>query len=67
MNRYLFIICLLGNIVLVRYLHIQESDLAVVIAIFGTLILVFIRRSYLNLKPWWKAGIKDIPKYFKKR
>jgi len=35
------------------------------IVFFGNIVLIYLRRQYLNMKPYWAGGLSDIPKYFK--
>ena len=31
----------------------------------GTLVLIYFRRRYLGMQPYWAGNLSDIPKYFK--
>ncbi|MDX5438176.1 MAG: hypothetical protein LPK03_13320, partial [Pontibacter sp.] len=34
------------------------------LVVIGTLALVYFRRRYLQMKPYWAGRLSDIPKYF---
>ncbi len=64
MNRVvfitLFIITFIGAYIALKYN--VENIFLINLVVFS--LLVFLRRRYLKMKPWWGGKLKDIPKYF---
>ncbi|MEJ8801613.1 hypothetical protein [Pontibacter sp. H249] len=65
MNRIVFI---LSIVLLIAFyiLWVQSGhSFGGIIIIIGIMALVYFRRRYLNMKPYWAGSLRDIPKYFK--
>ena len=36
-----------------------------ILTVVGTIALIYFRRRYLGMRPYWAGRLSDIPKYFK--
>lgn len=65
MNRTVFSILSLALFFFLLVLDEKGHDVPVFYGMVGFMVLIFLRRWYLKLKPYWWSRLRDIPKYFK--
>ncbi|WP_266204642.1 hypothetical protein [Pontibacter kalidii] len=65
MNRIIFIL----SFVLLIAFYILWGQLGYhfgsILVFVGTVALIYFRRRYLGMRPYWAGSLSDIPKYFK--
>ncbi|MCX2741651.1 hypothetical protein [Pontibacter anaerobius] len=64
MNRIVFILSFVLLIALYIVWGQLEFPFGGFMVVVGTLVLVYFRRRYLHMKPYWGGSLSDIPKYF---
>ncbi|TPE44376.1 hypothetical protein [Pontibacter mangrovi] len=65
MNRLVFI---LSFVLLIAFYVVWgqlEYPFGGFLVVVGTLALIYFRRRYLGMRPYWAGKFSDIPKYFK--
>ncbi|WP_299824030.1 hypothetical protein [uncultured Pontibacter sp.] len=65
MNRLLFILLFLLQTAFYIVWEQMGYSFGSVFIFVGTMVLVYFRRRYLQMLPYWAGNLSDIPKYFK--
>ncbi|WP_158453770.1 hypothetical protein [Pontibacter korlensis] len=64
MNRLVFILSFVLLICLYIVWGLLGYAFGGILIVIGTMALVYWRRRYLHMKPYWAGKLSDIPKYF---
>ncbi|WP_139308005.1 hypothetical protein [Pontibacter flavimaris] len=65
MNRTLFIVSLVLLIAFYILWGQLGNHFGGILVFVGMVALIYFRRRYLDMRPYWTGSLSDIPKYFK--